>query len=267
MAEYIDSPERAVDVALERVGQRIVLAAPLGIGKPNPVINAFYRRAKRDPAIELTLFTALSLTPPNAGSGLKRRFLGPFLERHFGDYPRLEYVSDLHAGTVPANIRICEFYLQSGDMLGNAHAQQHYISSNYTHVARDMRETGVNVLCQLVAPHPDPDAGHFSLSANPDLTLDLVDLLEARERRPLLIAQSSPELPYMYGASEVESDYFDCVLDQPECNYRPFAIPRSRRNQKPPGRGAAGGLEAGAAGRGSAASAGEFSIPYHGQSR
>jgi len=227
MAEYIDSPERAVDLALERVGQRIVLAAPLGIGKPNPIVNAFYHRAKSNSSIDLTLFTALSLTPPGAGSGLKRRFLEPFLERHFGDYPRLDYVADLHAGSVPANIRICEFYLQSGDMLGNAHAQQHYISANYTHVARDMRGTGVNVLCQMVAPHPNADTDRFSLSANPDLTLDLVELLEARDRRPLLIAQANPELPYMYGASEVEPDYFDCVLDQAGYNYRPFAVPRS----------------------------------------
>jgi hypothetical protein len=32
-----------------------VLALPLGIGKPNPVANEFYRRAARDPGIDLTI--------------------------------------------------------------------------------------------------------------------------------------------------------------------------------------------------------------------
>jgi len=37
--------EQAVEEAIRRVGRRIVLAAPIGLGKPNQLLNAFYRRA------------------------------------------------------------------------------------------------------------------------------------------------------------------------------------------------------------------------------
>ena len=52
---------QCVDAVLRRVGPRIVLALPLGIGKPTPLVNEFYRRALRDSSIDLTIVTALSL--------------------------------------------------------------------------------------------------------------------------------------------------------------------------------------------------------------
>ena len=41
--------EEVVQEVVDSVGSRIRLATPLGIGKPNPLVNAFYRRAERDP--------------------------------------------------------------------------------------------------------------------------------------------------------------------------------------------------------------------------
>ena len=55
MPEVFADVGHCVDAVLHRVGPRIVLALPLGIGKPNPLVNEFYRRALRDPAIDLTL--------------------------------------------------------------------------------------------------------------------------------------------------------------------------------------------------------------------
>jgi hypothetical protein len=127
-----------VDACVERIlawaGRGLRVAAPLGLGKPNVLLNALYRRAVAEPGLTLHLYTALSLTRPAAGSDLERRFLGPFLERHFGaDYPNLEYAEARRAGRLPANVRISEFYLQSGAMLGNGDAQREYVSLNYTH--------------------------------------------------------------------------------------------------------------------------------------
>ena len=44
---------QCVDAVLRRVGARIVLALPLGIGKPTPLANEFYRRALREAGMEV----------------------------------------------------------------------------------------------------------------------------------------------------------------------------------------------------------------------
>ena len=66
MPETFADVGHCVDAVLRRVGSRVVLALPLGIGKPNPLVNEFYRRARRDPGLELTILTALSLLKPVA---------------------------------------------------------------------------------------------------------------------------------------------------------------------------------------------------------
>src|SRR5579872_315921 len=81
MPEIFDDVGHCVDAVLRRVGPRIVLALPLGIGKPNPLANEFYRRAVRDPGLSLTIFTALSLLKPVARAGLEARLVGPLTER------------------------------------------------------------------------------------------------------------------------------------------------------------------------------------------
>ncbi len=218
-----------VEKTIERVGNSIVLGAPLGLGKANPLINAFYQYARQHPEIELTIFTALSLAVPDAGSGLQQRFLQPFLSRHFGEnYPHLAYLDDLQRGRLPDNIKVSEFYMQSGSALRNPMRQRHYISSNYTHVARDMHAIGVNVICQLVAARSHADGrSTYSLSCNPDVTLDLAELAADRRDRVALLALVNPELPYMAGDAEVDADFFDIVVDDSDWHYRPFAVPRS----------------------------------------
>jgi len=71
--------EDSIDALIDRVGKHIVMAMPLGIGKPNAWINALYRRAKADPTLKLKIFTALSLDRPRGKSALEQRFLGPFV--------------------------------------------------------------------------------------------------------------------------------------------------------------------------------------------
>jgi hypothetical protein len=135
--------EAIVDRILAYAKGDVAIAAPLGLGKPNHLLNAIYRRFKADPSRRLTVYTALSLDVPVPGSDLERRFLGPFLARQFGEhYPRLDYVIDLKADRVPANIRIQEFYFLSGAMLHASKAQRDYASINYTQVARDLASSG-----------------------------------------------------------------------------------------------------------------------------
>lgn len=220
--------ESCVDATLSRIGRRICLGTPLGLGKANHLVNEFFRRAREDPRIDLRIVTALTLAKPRWKSDLERRFLEPLSERLFGGYPELEYVDPLRRAELPANIRVTEFYFQPGRFLNSPLAQQHYVSSNYTHVVRDLLDAGINVLAQLVAHTVEAGVPLLSLSCNPDLTLDLTPRLRAAERRGekiALLAQVNRNLPFMYGDAAVAPDYFDGIVDLPKYEFPLFAPP------------------------------------------
>lgn len=223
-------PDACVEATLSRVGKRIVLGLPVGIGKPNPVVNAFVRRAVNDPTLSLTIVTALSLRAPRSHGELQRRLLEPFTKRVFGNYPELEYVQLIERKRLPRNIEVIEFFLEPGAWLRNEHLQQHYLSANYTHVARDALKRGMNVVAQLVAPPPagEMPAGILSLGANPDLTADLLPQIAAMRAsgKPfVLIGQVHRELPFTYGDALVASDTFDFLVDDAKQEFPLFCPP------------------------------------------
>jgi acyl-CoA hydrolase len=220
------SIEQTVDAILASAGPALVLAAPLGLGKPHRLLNALYRRVAADPARSLTVLTALSLTPPRAGSDLERRFLEPFKARHFGaDFVALDYALAQRRDALPGNIQIEEFYLQSGELLRSSQAQRRYASLNYTHVARTVVERGATVLVQKVAR--EPGGTRLSLSSNPDLSFDFVEQAARLGRpRPLLVAEVDPWLPWLDGPCAVPAEFFDLVLDPPPPYPALFALPR-----------------------------------------
>ena len=214
-------PEAAVDALVARLGKRIACGTPLGLGKPVPLVNALYARAARDPQLRLSIFTALSLEVPRAASDLERRFLDPFAKRMFAGVPQLDYLRDLRAGTLPANIELNEFYFRPGAMLGVPAAQQGYISSNYTHAARDMLARGMNAVLVMVAER----GGRYSLSSNPDLTLDAVSAMRAGGAPCAVAGMVNRNLPFMTGDAEVGADYFDVLLDASRWEHRLFGVP------------------------------------------
>lgn len=221
--------DACVDATIARVGRRIVLGLPVAIGKPNPLVNAFVRHAVNDPQLSLTIVTALSLRKPRGHSDLERRFIEPFASRVFGNYPELEYVRLLEQQQLPKNIEIIEFYLEPGAWLGNAHLQQHYLGSNYSHVGRDALLRGLNVIAQVVAaPSVGEAPGTLSLGSNPDLTADLLPQIAALRTtsKPFaLIGQIHPELPFMYGDAQVSADTFDFLIDAGSHDYPLFCPP------------------------------------------
>ncbi|MBC8026351.1 MAG: acetyl-CoA hydrolase, partial [Steroidobacteraceae bacterium] len=109
-----------VEEALRRVGKKVVLALPLGIGKPNLIANEFFRRARADASLDLTIFTALSLRKPSGSSDLENRFVGPLAARLFGDYPELDYLEAVRKGSMPSNARVIEFFFEPGSLLNAA---------------------------------------------------------------------------------------------------------------------------------------------------
>ena len=215
-----------VDWLLSKLGKRIVMAAPLGLGKPNRLLNAIYRRVALDSSLHLKLCTALSLDTPTGSSSIEKRFLGPFVERHFGsDYPRLDYTVAQRRDQLPPNIVVEEFYVQSGAYLHASQAQRSYTSLNYTHVARAVASFRVGVLVQKVAR--EPGGTRLSLSCNPDLTFDLLTETEALGLpRPLLVAEVDALLPYIGGSAAVDPAFFDRVIDIPGPAPKLFALPR-----------------------------------------
>lgn len=224
MTLHFDSPEEAADTVVEAVGPRIVLGLPVGLGKAVHLANALYERARDDPSVDLTIFTALTLEAPEGGSGLEERFLGPLRERLFGDWPRQAYAEDLRRRVLPSNVRVREFYFRPAAWLGNPLAQQSYTSLNYSQVTAELLDLGVNVIGQLVAARPEsPDA--YSLSSNPEITLDLLDHLDARGDSFVMAGQVNRELPYMTGEAELEKARFDVVLDSPACRFPLFGLP------------------------------------------
>lgn len=227
MPLYLDSLDDAVDLILQRCPQTLRMGAPLGIGKPNRLLNALYERIAQDSSRPWFLYTALSLDPPGGGAGLESRFTRTFSARHFGeDYPRLAYVQAMRRDALPAHIQIEEFYMQSGAMLGSSQAQRHYASLNYTMVARALGVREVNVIVQKVAREPG-GGPQLSLSCNNDLTQDTVDaVLALGLPRPLLVAEVDPELPWLGGTAAVDEDYFDAVVTPAGPYPRLFGLPR-----------------------------------------
>ncbi len=227
-----DDVAECVETTLARVGPRIGLALPLGIGKPHPLANEFYRRARRDPSIKLTIFTALSLGVPRWHGELERRFLEPLIARVFGSFVPLDYVSDLHAGSVPDNVEIVEFFLDPGVFLHSAHSQRHYVSSNYTHVARDLAAAGmVNVIGQLVAKRQTAGVAEYSLGSNPDVTVDLLERLAPQRkagRDIVVIGEVNRQMPFTFGPAAVAAETFDYLIEHPRYEADLFAPPNPR---------------------------------------
>ena len=225
----LDTVDAAVDAVLARIPGTIVLALPLGIGKPNPFVNRLYQRIKADPSRRLVIVTALSLEVPSASSELEQAFLGPIVERVFGGYPDLDYVKDVRARRLPAHIEVREFFLKTGDYLGNGPAQQHYISTNYTFAARDMLGHGVNLLAQAVASaHEGTDGWRLSLSSNPDVTHELKERAAAAGQAVLSVGCVNRALPFMHGDAVVAPGFFDLLVTDPAATHTLFAPPNAK---------------------------------------
>ncbi len=219
---------KCVDEVINQLDKNIVMGVPLGIGKPTQFVNELYRRAKEDPSISLRIITALSLERPKPAPGLEAKFLEPVFDRLFDGYVAPDYIQDLNKQQIPENIELCEFFFKSGSMLGNDYAQQHYISSNYTHVARDMIDQGANLLAQQVCRGEYEGNSYLSLSSNTDVTVDLMPLIEQERKKGKtikLVAQINQKLPFMLNEALVAEDKFDMVIDNPDYYTTLFAPP------------------------------------------
>ena len=225
MPKLFSDPEAIAEDIIRDVGTDLVVGLPLGLGKANHIINALYARAAADRSISLTLLSALTLEKPRPSNLLERRFIAPVIERLFGGYPDLAYADALHAGALPPNIKVIEFFFLAGRWLHVPFAQQHYISANYTHAPAYLLARGLNVVTQLVAKRVVDGVARYSLCCNTDTTLDI--LRARREGRAAfrLVGQVNSELPFMPGAGDLRCEEFFAVLDSPNTDFPLFAPP------------------------------------------
>src|SRR5258706_4322723 len=225
MPKQFSDPEAIAEDIIRDVGTNLVVGLPLGLGKANHIVNALYARAAADGPIALTFLSALTLERPKRASLLERRFITPVIERLFGGYPDLAYADALHAGALPPNIRVIEFFFLAGRWLHVPFAQQHYISANYTHAASYILARGLNVVTQLVAKRVVDGVARYSLSCNTDTTLDILRARSQGEASFKLIGQVNSELPFMPGLGDLPGDEFSAVLDSPATDFPLFAPP------------------------------------------
>ena len=228
MPELFNDVGECVDAALRQIGRRVVLALPLGIGKPVAIANEFWRRARRDSTLQLTIITALSLQRPRASSDLERRLLEPLTQRIFGSYEDLDYVEALRKNNIPDNIRIIEFFLEPGAYLNAAHSQQNYLCANYTHVAREIAAHGVNVIATMLAKRSVQGEMELSLGSNADVTADLLPWVKTQQAagvRVLMIGAIHSQMPFMLGAARVSAAHFDLLLEHERYDHDLFCPP------------------------------------------
>jgi len=231
MTLHVQNLSDCIDNIIKINGHNLVVGAPLGIGKPNQLLNAIWDKAKNEPELQLEVFTALSLQVPTGNSLLEKRFLKPFTDRVFPNHPHLNYIDEIRSNNVPKNIKLTEFYMQSGKMLTSSMAQRNYTSSNYTHATRDMLNKGLNVLIQMVAIKQTENGPVYSLCSNTDLTLDIESSCKRKgTKRPYFVAMVNPNMPFMGGKAQVESGFFDLILDDESLYFEPFATPRAAIN-------------------------------------
>jgi hypothetical protein len=225
MPKLFTDPDDIAEDIIRDVGTHLVVGLPLGLGKANHIVNALYARASADRAISLTFFTALTLEKPKPANLLEQRFIAPVINRLFGGYPDLVYADALHAGALPPNIKVIEFFFLAGRWLRVPFAQQHYISANYTHASSYLLARGLNVVTQLVAKRVVDGVPRYSLSCNTDTTLDILRARAQGAASFKLIGQVNSELPFMPGPGDLPAEEFSAVLESPETDFPLFAPP------------------------------------------
>ena len=157
-------PARCAEAIVDRVGREIVLAVPIGIGKPNRWSTRSTGSPRPTGAFAQNLHghvagaAALSHQPraalrrAPARSGCSRAIRNCYTCRRCAS-----------AGCRPT-LKCSEFFLQAGAWLANPNVQQHYTSLNYSHVAGHLSGLGPTRSAQLVAPQPGGEASR-SVSA------------------------------------------------------------------------------------------------------
>jgi acyl-CoA hydrolase len=226
----LDDVKKAVDELIKYVGKDLRIGMPIGLGKPVLVLNEIYRRVKEDPNMSLVIMSALPLEKPKGNSDIERRLLNPISERLFDGVNELDYAVDNHAGKLPKNVQIYEFYGKAGSNLNNQHFQRNHLPSNYTHCFRDgVSCYGFNVFAQLISVRKINGKTMYSMGCTTDIcfeALETVKEFRARGERAASIVEANENVPFMYGDAVIDKNEYDIILQGNDFNTRLFGAPK-----------------------------------------
>ncbi|MBA3662005.1 MAG: hypothetical protein H0W64_09765 [Gammaproteobacteria bacterium] len=231
MTQFHKDCEQAAKHIVDTVGKTIVLAMPIGIGKPIGFLNALYRLAESDASISLTIITGLTLARQHFSSKLEERFVLPIQERLLGNYEDPLYEKARVEQTLPKNISVIEFFLAPGKYLHNQLVQRHYVSTKYTSVIKDLRYYQVNVIAQQVSQH-EAYPNVVSLSSNADLFTEVMRYItqqKAKGHAVAAIAEVNQNLPFMLGDALTSTDQWTDLIDTKQYHHL-FNLPREEIN-------------------------------------
>ena len=118
--------------------------------------------------------------------------------------------------------------MKTGDYLHNATAQQGYISTNYTHIVRDMALQGMNVIAQAVGARQTGAGLRLSLSSNPDVAFEVIEKFRASGQPITVVGVINQRMPFMPNTADVPPDFFDVVVTDPAGTHTVFAPPNNK---------------------------------------
>ncbi len=89
-----------------------------------------------------------------------------------------------------------------------------------------MSSNGASTWWRNSSPSAPVDQTRYSLSCNPDLTLDLLACRERGQCDFLFAGQLNSELPFMPGDADISAEQLDMMLEGPQTDFPLFAPPR-----------------------------------------
>ena len=211
------SAQAACAETIERLGRKIFVVSPLGIGAGNKYLNCFVRYAKEG-AIDLSVLTALALQVPEVNGGMKAKLLNPIFQRIYRRYTTFTYIDEcLEAarnGTpMPDYLNFFSFYFFPGFSTAVPTAQLDYTPINFRDVNEALRLRGANVVAMKAAYR----RGKFNCGTNTDIMTRTIRDVKAAGGVVMLI--ETDDMPYCRGDGDIPDDMIDYVIESNEPLY------------------------------------------------
>ncbi len=225
---YTDNIEKCLDEIIPRLNKKICVGIGCGVGKPVNFMNALYLRAKKDPDIELTIISALTLEKPKGRNDLEKRLLDPMMSRIFGDWPDFEHVTDLRNNRLPDNVKLYEWMLPPGGFVMHDTAQRLHVAGNFSISPRDIIDKDINLLCHLGNSAEINGKKVITTGGNSDVISPLIDwMLEQRPKTErIIMAELNSNVPFLWGETTYEPDMYDYILESDAFNQMTFCPPK-----------------------------------------